>query len=108
MVIALVNLLLGALLGLWFEVLVLVPAVLLAAVIVGIDGWAHSLGLSKIIVTLVVSAIALETGYLGGAAASALIKMQQFRASRFLSRTGNAIGAATPWSRQSPPGRAGL
>ena len=84
------SLLLGAVLGLWFNVLVLIPVVLFATVNIGIEGWAHTLGLSRIVLAVVVSGIALQIGYLGGAGASVLIsKMQQARAARFLSRTRN-------------------
>jgi hypothetical protein len=97
MALALASLSFGAVLGLSFEVLVLVPVVLLAAAIVGIDGWAHSLGFSRTILTILVSAMTLEIGYLGGAAVYALIsKMEQFRASRFPSRAGKR---SSPQSR---------
>jgi hypothetical protein len=88
MALAIGSLLLGAVLGLWFEVLVLIPVVLLAALVIGIDAWAHSFGLGRTLVMIFVSAIALEIGYLGGAGAFVLIsKARRFKAARFVART---------------------
>jgi hypothetical protein len=85
MELAIGSLLLGAALGLWFNVIVVIPVVLFATLIVGIEGSAHTLGLSRIVLAVVVSGIPLQIGYLSGAGASVLIsKMQQVRAARGL------------------------
>ena len=64
MAVVISSFLLGAILGLLFEVLILVPAVLIAAMLSVIDGWVLGLELSGIILMVVVSVVALQLGYL--------------------------------------------
>jgi hypothetical protein len=66
---AILGMICGALLGLRFKVLALLPAVVVSAILVlgvglavGADGWG-------IVIELAVVAIALQFGFLGGAAA---------------------------------------
>lgn len=88
MALAIGGLLLGTVLGLWFQVLVLIPVVLLTALVTGIDAWAHSFGPGRTLLVIFVAAIALEIGYLIGAGAFVLIsKARRFRAARFVART---------------------
>lgn len=54
----------GVLLGFRFKVLVLVPALLLATVIIIINGSGHSL--SAIVLTVVGTAVSLQIGYIVG------------------------------------------
>jgi hypothetical protein len=75
-------LVLGVVLGLWFEVLVLVPVVLMAAMMVGIHGWTSGIGFIRVILTVVVFTVALELGYLAGVAVSMLAPMLQQRSAR--------------------------
>ena len=88
MALAIGCLLLGAVLGLWFNVLVLLPVGLFATLIIGIEGWTHTLGFSRIGLAVVVSGVALAIGYLAGAGGFLVIsKMQQFGTAGVLSRT---------------------
>jgi hypothetical protein len=87
MALAIGCLLLGAVLGLRFNVLVLLPVVLVATLIIGIEGWTHTLDLTRIGLAVIVSAIALAIGFLAGAVASVMIsKGQQLGTVRILSR----------------------
>ena len=98
MALAIGSLLVGSILGLVFDVLILVPAVLIAAILAVIDGWIQGLGISGIILTIAVSAVALEIGYLSGAGASMLIlKSRIFRASDIAAPDHNCEGCYDPF-----------
>jgi hypothetical protein len=62
MALTIVVLLIGTVLGLWFEVLTLIPAILLATVLIGIDGLTYGLGVGWILLGLVKTALALQMG----------------------------------------------
>ncbi|HZV06158.1 MAG TPA: hypothetical protein VE999_13855 [Gemmataceae bacterium] len=61
-----VSLLGGALLGLRFKVLILVPALLILAALTTVTGLIQSDGVAWSGLTFLASAVLLETGYLGG------------------------------------------
>ena len=71
MIFAIISFLVGATLGLRFDVLVLVPAILFQLVVVLVVNAA--LGVGPWLVVLTVPIIALETGYLGGAATRLIV-----------------------------------
>ena len=100
MALAIGSLLVGSILGLVFEVLILLPAVLIAAMLAVIDGWIQGLGISGIILTIAVSVVAIEIGFLSGAGASMLIlRSSLFKASH--------IARTSKRSLPTVPGNAG-
>jgi hypothetical protein len=70
---AIVTLLTGALLGMRFKVLVLVPTVALAIVAVLAGGIAHHEEAGSIGLAMLIATIGLQVGYLGGLAANQAI-----------------------------------
>jgi len=63
---ATIAILVGAVLGLRFRVLILVPAIGLAALAILVTGIAHSEGLSSIALSVAIASVALQGGYVGG------------------------------------------
>ena len=63
---AMTAMLIGALLGLRFKVLILVPAIIIGSATLGI-GMAHSNSLWFTLLAMVLAITALQMGYLGGA-----------------------------------------
>jgi hypothetical protein len=56
----------GALLGLRYKVFVLVPATAIAIAVAGLDGIGSAAGLARISIMMIVTATALQLGYLLG------------------------------------------
>jgi hypothetical protein len=67
---AIITSLTGILLGVRFKVLILVPSVALAVVAVFAGGIAHHEETGSIAVALLLAAVGLQVGYLGGLSAS--------------------------------------
>lgn len=66
MMLAMTVMLIGALLGLRFKVLILVPAVIVGSIITLWSGMAHHDSLQAILFVMAATSTALQFGYLGG------------------------------------------
>ena len=60
------TMLIGAVLGMRFKVLVLVPATALVVLLIAAAGIAHGDGAGVILLAMVLAAVGLQMGYLGG------------------------------------------
>jgi hypothetical protein len=67
MALTIAVLLIGSILGLCFEVLILIPAILLTMVVIGIGGLTYGLSVGWTLLAVAEAALALQMGYLGGA-----------------------------------------
>ena len=64
--VAMITLITGVLLGMRFRFLVLVPATVFAAAVILVIGLAHSDDAGSMMVAMLIAAICLQAGYLGG------------------------------------------
>ena len=89
---AIITLLTGALLGVRFKVLVLVPTVALAIVAVFAGGLAHHEEASSIGLAMLIATICLQVGYLGGLGANqAVMAIRAGRVRRAVPHTRRAV-----------------
>ncbi len=70
-ILATIGTLIGAVLGLRFKVLVLVPVMVFALAIVAVDGIARGDSVWQLVAAMVVVATSVQLGFLGGSAVSA-------------------------------------
>jgi hypothetical protein len=77
---AIISLVIGAVLGLRYNALVLVPAVVFAVLVAVITGIARADGFWSIVLTTVLLGVTVQLGYLAGAAISAVV--ESIRAAR--------------------------
>ena len=66
LMLAIISILIGATLGLRFEVLVLLPAIIFAGFAILVGGLAYSSSFSSIVAAWAIAIAGLQLGYLGG------------------------------------------
>lgn len=82
---AIISILAGATLGLRSDVLILIPAILIQLVVALVANAAFSIG--PWLVVLVVPVVALQVGYLGGAATRLIVAAARVARSRSAARS---------------------
>ncbi len=79
MTLLLLSILIGAVLGLRLKVTILIPAIVLAVVGLACIGAARGDAFSSIALVMVLAAISLELGYLGGSASRFVMSPERLR-----------------------------
>jgi hypothetical protein len=99
---AIISAVAGAVLGLRYNVLVLVPAVGFAMLFAMITGILRADGLWSIVLTTVLLGVAVQLGYLAGVAIYAVVEWGCTALGRGRNQLSSSMGAAWPQTWQAP------
>jgi hypothetical protein len=99
---AIISALAGAVLGLRYNVLVLVPAVGFAMLFAVITGILRADGLWSIVLTTVLLGVAVQLGYLAGVAIYAVVERGRTARGKGRNQLNSSLGAAWPQTWQMP------